>query len=118
MVNAGAMKSSNGFPRHRRRRTPPSRRTQLLAAFDRSGLSAAAFARQHGIGYSTFCGWRHRWAKTKALPTFVEVEVPGPAAAVELLIEVGAHARLRISSAGQVELAARFLHHLNALTSC
>jgi hypothetical protein len=111
------MKSSNGFLHHRRQRTPPSRRTQLLAAFDRSGLSAAAFARQQGIGYTTFCGWRHRRAKTKP-PAFVEVELPGPAAAVELLIEVGAHARLRISSAGQVELAARFLHHFNALTSC
>ena len=112
------MKSLNGFRRRRQRRTLPSRRIQLLAAFDRSGLSAAAFARQHGISYTTFCGWRHRWAKTKVSPAFVEVEVPEPAAAVELLIEVGAHACLRISSAGQVELAARFLHHFNALTSC
>ena len=112
------MKSSNGFPRHRRQRTSSSRRTQLLAAFDRSGLSAAAFARQQGIGYTTFCGWRYRRAETKAPPAFVEVEVPGPAAAVELLIEVGAHTRLRISSAGQVELAARFLHCFNAQASC
>ena len=112
------MKNSNRFPRHPRHRTPPARRTQLLAAFDRSGLSAAAFARQQGIGYTTFCGWRHRRAKTKTSPTFVEVELPGPAAAVELLIEVGAHTRLRVSSAGQVELAARFLHCFNALASC
>jgi hypothetical protein len=44
--------------------------------------------------------------------------VAGPAAAVELLIEVGAHTRLRISSAGQIELAARFLHCFNAQASC
>jgi hypothetical protein len=112
------MKSSNGLRRHRRQRTPSRRRTQLLAAFDRSGMSAAAFARQHGIGYTTFCGWRHRRAKTKASPTFVEVELPGPVAVVELLIEVGAHTRLRVSSAGQVELAARVLHCFNALASC
>ena len=114
------MKSSNGFPRHRRPRTRPSRRTQLLAAFSRSGLSAAAFAHEQGIGSSTFCGWRHRQAKAKAKasPDFVEVEVAGPAAAVELLIEVGAHTRLRISSAGQIELAARFLHCFNAQASC
>jgi hypothetical protein len=112
------MKISNGFPSHRRQRTAPSRRTQLLAAFDRSGMSAAAFARHQGIGYTTFCGWRHRRAKTKVSPTFVEVELPGPVAAVELLIEVGAHTRLRVSSAGQVELAARFLHCFNALPSC
>jgi hypothetical protein len=112
------MKRSNGVPRHRWQRTRPSRRTQLLAAFDRSGLSAAAFARQHGIGYTTFCGWRHRRTKAKASPAFVEVELPGPAAAVELLIEVGAHTRLRVSSAGQAELAARFLHCFNALAAC
>lgn len=112
------MKSSNGFPRYRRQRISSRRCTQLLAAFDRSGMSAAAFARQHGIGYTTFCGWRHRRAKTKASPAFVEVELPGPVAAVELLIEVGAHTRLRVSSAGQVELAARFLHCFNAQASC
>lgn len=112
------MKKSNGFPRYRRQRIPSRRRTQLLAAFDRSGLSAAAFARQHGIGHTTFCGWRHRQTKAKASPGFIEVELPGPAAAVELLIEVGAHTRLRISSAGQVELAARFVHCFNAQASC
>jgi transposase-like protein len=114
------MKISNGFSRRRRQRTPSNRRAQLVAAFDRSGLSAAAFARQHDIGYTTFCGWRHRQtkAKAKASPGFIEVELPGPAAAVELLIEVGAHTRLRISSAGQVELAARFVHCFNAQSSC
>ena len=112
------MKSSNGFLRHRRQRTSSSGRTQLLAAFDRSGMSAAAFARQHGIGYSTFCGWRHRRTRGKVSPPFVEVELPGLAAAVELLVEVGPHVRLRISSAGQAELAARFLHYFNAQTSC
>ena len=112
------MKSSNGSPRHRRQRTLLSRRTQLLAAFDRSGLSAAAFARQHDIGYTTFCGWRHRQTKAEASPGFIEVELPGLAAAVELLIKVGAPTHLRLSCAGQVELAARFVHCFNAQASC
>ncbi len=112
------MKPLNGFRRPRRQRTAPGRRAQLLAAFDRSGLSAAAFARQHGIGYSTFCGWRHRQGKRPASPAFVEVELSGSAVAVELLIEVGAQARLRLSSPAQVELAARLLHRFNALISC
>ena len=112
------MKSTNGFARHRRPRTPLRRRNQLLAAFDRSGLSAAAFARQHGIGYTTFCGWRHRQTKTKSSPAFVEVQLTKPAAAIELWIEVGAHARLHLSSASQIELAAQLLHRFNALVSC
>jgi hypothetical protein len=118
MVNAWAMKSLNGSPRSRRHRTPPSRRVQLLAAFERSGLSAAAFARQHGIGYTTFCGWRHRGTKAKPMPAFVEVQLSDPAAAVELWVEVGAHARLRLTSVGQIELAARFLHRFNTLAAC
>ncbi len=118
VVNAGTMKSTNGFRRPRRRRITPSRRAQLLAAFDRSGLSAAAFARRHGIGYSTFCGWRHRQAKANSSAAFVEIELPAPAAAGELVIEVGPHGRLRINSAKQVELAACFLLRFNALASC
>jgi len=56
------MKTSNGSPRRWRRRIQADRRAQLLVAFDRSGLSAAAFARQHGLNYTTFkgCGFSCR----------------------------------------------------------
>ena len=110
------MKTSNGYPRRRLRRTQADRRSQLLAAFDRSGLSAAAFARQQGLNYTTFCGWRHR--RAKASPGFVQVELPSPAAPVELVIELNAHARMRIGSAAQIELAARLLQALNTTRSC
>lgn len=56
------MKTSNGFPRRRSKRTDGDGRAQLLAAFDRSGLSAATFARQHGLDYTSLCGWRQRRA--------------------------------------------------------
>lgn len=112
------MKSSNGFARQRRARTPLGRRIQLLAAFDRSGLSAAAFARQQGIGYTTFCGWRHRQAKTPSSPGFIEVQLAEPAGVIELRIDLGAHARLHLTSASQIELAARFLHRFTTLASC
>ena len=117
MVNAGGMKRFNGFSIHRHR-TSPARRTQLLAAFDRSGLSAAAFARQQGIGYTTFCRWRQHRSKTPSAPAFVEVELAEATAPVEVWVEVGAHARLCLTSNGQLELAARFLHHLDTLASC
>jgi hypothetical protein len=112
------MKSSNGLTRRRRRRTLANRRLELLAAFEDSGLSAAAFARQQGIGYTTFCGWRQRQTKAQPCPAFVEVEVSPPAAAVEVWIELGAHARLRLTSAAQVELAAHLLHRFHALAAC
>lgn len=118
VIRTGAMKTSNGSSRRRLRRTRADRRSQILAAFDRSGLSAAAFARQQGLNYTTFCGWRHRRAKAKASPGFVQVELPSPAAPVELVIELTAQARLRIGSAGQIELVARLLQALNTASSC
>lgn len=103
---------------HRTQRTSVAERARLLAAFERSGLSAAAFARQHQLNYTTFCGWRHRHARLKAAPAFVQVELAAPPAAAGLLVELGGHARLRITSAAQIALAAQLLHHLNAARPC
>jgi transposase-like protein len=44
----------------RRQRTTAAERAQILVTFDRSGLSAAASARQHGLHYTTFCAWRRQ----------------------------------------------------------
>src|SRR5512144_308433 len=110
------MKTSNGFAR--RPRTTSARRTQLLAKFDRSGLSAAAFARRHGLRYTTFCGWRQRQAKAEPAPGFVQVEVPSPVPPAELVIELGTFARIRLADASSIVLAARLLQELSALASC
>jgi hypothetical protein len=95
----------------RSRRTTSSERAKLLTAFDGSGLSAAAFAREHQINYTTFCGWRRRRDKAPA-PEFIEVEMPERDVLAGLLVEVGARIRLRISSADQVPLAATLLNQL------
>jgi transposase-like protein len=70
------MKSFNLFSQPGSYRFDADQRAQLLAAFERSGLSGAAFARQHGIHYTTFCGWRQRQAKAR--PAFVQVELAAP----------------------------------------
>jgi len=112
------MKTSNGsFPRRRAPRIDAARRTQLLAAFDCSGLSVAAFARQQGIHYTTFHGWRRRRAQAKTSPAFVQVELSPPAAPAELVLELGV-ARLRLSSAAQLSLAARLLQTLHVSLPC
>src|ERR1700734_3331099 len=117
------MKKSVGFPPRRAGGGDVARRAQLLAAFDRSGLSAAAFARQHGLTYTTFCGWRQRRDRGRSSPAFVQVELPEPAppvdlsteasAKAELVIELGGTARLRLTAEGQIPLAARLLQTLN-----
>ncbi len=79
-----AMKTNNGSRRLRSARTDAAHRTQIVAAFERSGLSATAFARQQGLNYTTFCNWRQRQREAKSVPAFVQVEVTAPIAPVEL----------------------------------
>jgi hypothetical protein len=110
------MKKFNAHSRARRSST--SQRAQLLTAFDRSGLTAAAFARKHQLNYTTFCGWRQRRSQTAAVPGFVQVELPAPAAANVLIVELVGGARMRIESADQIVLAAALVHQLHTSGLC
>ncbi len=53
------------------------RREAILDEFERSGMSAAAFAKRHGIKYSTFAGWslkrRKQGRPTDGIPKLAEV---------------------------------------------
>lgn len=116
VVEAEVMRKTKGVVRRVQKSVPPKRRADLLAAFDHSGLSAAAFARQHGLNYTTFCGWRER--RRKRLPEFVQVELPTPQPSTGLVVELGGHARVRLSSSTQIDLATRLIRSLNATPSC
>jgi hypothetical protein len=113
-----AMRRSTFVPDRRFGRTSAAQRSKWLAAFDRSGLSAAAFVRQHGLQYTTFCGWRQRRTKSKSSPGFVQVELTPAPATTGLLIELGVQARMRVTSVDQIALAAQLIQHLNAKSSC
>lgn len=94
----------------RRQRTTAVERAQILATFERSGMSAAAFARQHGLHYSTFCAWRRQQAPIS--PAFVQIELAPPSAPVELVVELGARIvnvceLWRISAAVHIHVANR-----------
>jgi transposase-like protein len=112
------MKRNDVSPRRRAPRIDTARRAQLLAAFDRSGLSAAAFARQHGLHYTTFCAWRRRFDRGQASPAFVQVELAPPTPSSELVIELGRTTRLRVASVAQLPLAARLLQILQEGRPC
>ncbi len=98
-------------PTARRSRTPSAGRQQLLAEFDRSGLSAAAFAQQHHIADTTFCSWRPRRARSPPV-AFTEVEIVRARTPEPLVVELGPHARMRVTSPEQLEMAAGLLKHL------
>jgi transposase-like protein len=65
-------------------RTPRCRREELLAEYDRSGMSQAAFARRAGVRYPTFAHWVQERRRTDGgeaapaatAPRFVELRVP------------------------------------------
>jgi hypothetical protein len=112
-----AMKQTSVSARRRAARTGAAERAQLLAAFDSSGFSAAEFARQQRVHYTTFCAWRRQRDQAKTSPPFVEVELAPPAQPVELVLEVGV-ARLRLGSEAQLPLAARLLQILQEAPRC
>ena len=51
------MKTLGSIVPHGSRAAAAARRIRLLAEFDRSGLTAATFARKRGLRYTTFRGW-------------------------------------------------------------
>ena len=98
--------------------TTPQERAKILGAFDRSGLSGAAFARQRGIKYTTFCFWRQQRDKAKASLAFTEVELSAASEPVEVLVELGPQAKVRVSSTSQLSLVAALVRELNPQRSC
>lgn len=62
------------------RRFTKRQREHWLAQFEQSNLSAAAFCREHQLGYQGFLNWRRKARPTEAknLTDFIEVEVPAP----------------------------------------
>jgi hypothetical protein len=97
-------------------------RQELLEAFDRSGLSAMAFSRHHGVSYQTFIAWlRKRRDSSEALPpgvpAFAEVllQDPPPASGAALRIVLPCGTTLEVASRAALPLAAELLQSLRRL---
>ena len=86
---------------------------QVLAAWRRSGRSAAAFAREHGLSVARLLRWRARLAPT-AVPVFHRVRVVGrprptaiaPVGPEPLELELRGGRRIRVSAGFDPELLA------------
>lgn len=98
-------------------RTSKEQRRLILGEFERSGVSAAQFAKRTGLKYSTLAAWVHRFRQTKRprpksqLRLLEAVVAPGPLTqALEVQLPGGARVQLR--EAGQVPLAAALIHAL------
>lgn len=98
---------------------PPDQRERLLDAFEQSGMSAAAFARLHGIKYPTLASWRQKRnrermqkIKGKEVPFFEEGDVSDTSVDVGLRIELPGGAQVNVDRAEQFPLAAALLRYL------
>jgi lambda repressor-like predicted transcriptional regulator len=107
------MKQNLLSPTARRSRTTAARRERILAKFKRSGLSAYGFARQHSLPYSTLIQWLKRSSPVPKDISFTEVELPAPPPE-PLTLELGPHARLRLTAASQMPLAVQLIKLLQA----
>lgn len=98
-------------------RTTKEQRRLILAEFERSGLSAAQFARRTGLKYSTFALWvqHHRRTKRparKAPVRLLEAVLTTATPATVLTVLLPGGARLEVCEASQVPLAAALVHAL------
>ena len=92
----------------------PARMARLVAQWRVSGVSQAAFARQHGIPTWTFWYWCRKVASAPTVPpkssatTFVPVQVmeDTPAPVLEFSWREGAHLRVRSGASADLVRAA------------
>lgn len=98
-------------------RISKEQRRAILAEFARSGLSAAGFARQTGLKYSTFALWVQRYRRTKRsgrkapLRLLEAVVAPAPSLSV-LLVQLPGGARVELRAASQVPLVVALVRAL------
>ncbi|MFM7186435.1 MAG: IS66 family insertion sequence element accessory protein TnpA [Armatimonadota bacterium] len=111
--------------RQGRVRTPAARRAELLAEYDRSGLSAVHFAQLVGVKPSTFATWlfnrRRKMAagaeqlapSSQTSMRFAEVMTPVFASAQVVRVSLPGGAAIELSHTSQVPLAAALLQALS-----
>ena len=106
--------------RGRVRASREQRRT-ILEEFERSGVSAAQFAKSTGLKYSTLAGWlqRYRRAKPKRAPRRVRlleaVVDPGPPqerTSEHVRVHLPGQVRIELSSLAQVPLVSELIRAL------
>lgn len=75
VVETGEKRDARG-----RRMTPVEQRRALVADYEASGLTMAAFARREGLNYATFAGWVLKTQKGAGAPKrpieFAELRLP------------------------------------------
>ncbi|MFC7339682.1 transposase [Haloferula chungangensis] len=102
-----------------RTRYSDSYKAEVVAAYERSGMSGQAFAEQCGIKYPTFAAWvaksrkpGHEVPSRKPEQHFLLAELSGSSSDTPLRVELPGGAIAHVSSASQAGLLAALLKTL------
>jgi transposase-like protein len=96
-------------------------KAEVLAAYETSGLSGPAFARECGIKYSTFASWVTKVRKSKTTPEaslsstsflVAEIDEDSPSGSSALEVTLSSGASIRVANLAQVHLLAELLKTL------
>lgn len=99
-------------------RTPPEKQAEILEAFDRSAMSAVAFAEHAGIKYPTLASWIQKRRRERSgsedggTVSWVEAVVGREEVAGSLVVELAGGCRMVVGDAAGARLAAEVLKHL------
>lgn len=99
-----------------RKITPAARREELVAAWQQSGLTQAAFARREGVRYTTFASWAQqarqtgeRTAARAPKVRFAEVQLPAAEGAPTVEVRLADGTLVRGASVREVLAVVRAL---------
>jgi transposase-like protein len=98
-------------------RASREQRRVILDEFERSGTSAAQFARRAGLKYSTFAAWVHRYGQrkrpaSKSPVRLLEAVVASAPLTSALEVQLPGGARLEVREASQIPLVAALVRAL------
>lgn len=111
-------------------RTPPEKREEMLAEYERSGMTGAQFARFSGVRYATLMYWLQKRRKETGRgehertpgpdhPRWLEARVEGEVMKPEnLVVEVGGGVRMLVSNRTQAGLAGEVLRAMGLGRGC
>ena len=95
--------------RRQRVRRTRVQQAELVAEYQRSGISAPEFARLSGIKYQTLCGWLRRSRPQPAIKWVEAVQAEGP---LSLKLQFPGGAWVEVANHQQVALAAKLVQAL------
>lgn len=116
-------RQSSQFRTTRRHRTPKEK-AEILREHERSGLSLLAFARKHGLCYSSLLRWRCRQGnganvlvppETQADPRFVAVKIEGEVLGGDYVLSWATGLSLKIPRHFETDSLRRLLNVLEAV---